>query len=432
MHSGSERRQRVVEKEVAAATASTSRFAAVTSGVGDTETPRRDKSTTLTGSVQQRESVSAQGLRGKRASPLHQAVEETAAGVGSTPTATGQDHLGTTPHGGKARRRMRTKTPGAAMRPEELYFEAQVEAWCGMHALNNYRLGPWITKQHCREAASMVARLLGGGSRFSEHLHSLTGWLSIDVLNVLGDVGLPKRGLGLQVAPVAGETWREGGDAMVNWNNQHWTVLQCDPSGAGWMHTNSIEGPGLAQGRRRHLSEADVDALPEAIRAQSGDVALHALTPWAGGRILPPAPASDEEMERCEGAQSSDAGGAGEGHAARLSMVTLNVAGLGDDYAQGAGERMAAILTTCLAVEPAPDVLLFQEMTHEMLDEARCRLQEWRCCKRRESSEDYFNVTFLRLPCSRTSSMVLASSRTVRGTCQEIRRFQQGETNRSE
>ena len=148
------------------------------------------------------------------------------------------------------------------------------------------------------------------------------------------------------------------------------------------MHTNSIRGPGLAQGRRRHLSEADVDALLEAIRAQSGDVALHALTAWAGGRLFPAAPGSDDEMENGEVAQRREAGDAGEGHAARLSLVTVNVDGLGGDYTQAAGQRMAAILTTCLAVEPAPDVLLFQEMTHEMLDEARRLLPEWRCCKR--------------------------------------------------
>ena len=46
--------------------------------------------------------------------------------------------------------------------------------------------------------------------------------------------------------------------------------------------------------------------------------------------------------------------GAGDGHAAQLSLVTVNVDGLGGDYAEAPGQRMAAILSSCLAVEPAP------------------------------------------------------------------------------
>merc|ERR1739836_143346 len=110
-----------------------------------------------------------------------------------------------------------------------------------MCALNNYRFGPWISKAQCREAANSVVRQLDAGDALSEHLDPLTGWLSIDVLNVLGGVELPKKGLGLQVAPVAGSTWRQGVDAMVNWNNRHWTVLQVDPSGERWMHTNTFK-----------------------------------------------------------------------------------------------------------------------------------------------------------------------------------------------
>ena len=282
-----------------------------------------------------------------------------------------------------------------------------------MHAVNNYRLGPCISKEQCRQAAHTVVRQLGAGNTMSEHLDPLTGWLSIDVLNVLGDVELPKNGHGLQVASVSGDSWRLGGDAMVNWNNHHWTVLQADPSGDGWMHTNSIRGPGPVHGRRRRLAEGDVDALLDAIRAESGAVTLHALTPWAGGRLLPAAPATDEEMEDGEGGHGGEGREAGDGHAAQLSLVTVNVDGLGDHYDETPSQRMAAILRSCLAVEPAPDALLFQEMTHEMLIEARSGLPEWRCCKRGDGrlSEDYFNVTFLRDAPARTSSVEFPSSR---------------------
>ena len=137
------------------------------------------------------------------------------------------------------------------------------------------------------------------------------------------------------------------------------------------MHTNSIRGPGLAHGRRRRLAEGDVDVLLEAIRAETGAVALHALTPWAGGQLLPAAPASDEDVEDGEGGHGGEARGAGDGHAAQLSLVTANVDGLSREYSKAPGQRMAAILRSCLAVDPAPDALLFQEMTHEMLIEAR-------------------------------------------------------------
>ena len=112
------------------------------------------------------------------------------------------------------------------------------------------------------------------------------------------------------------------------------------------MHTNSIRGPGLAHGRSRRLAEGDVDALLEAIRAESDAVALHAIKPWAGDRLFPAAPASDEEREDGEAGHGGEARGAGDGHAAQLSLVTVNVDGLGGDYAEAPGQRMAAILSS--------------------------------------------------------------------------------------
>ena len=78
--------------------------------------------------------------------------------------------------------------------PEELkktvlYFEAQEGAWCGMHALNNYAGGPYITRQGCRAARDLVCKKLYGEEAHdfhSDHLHDSTGWLSIDVMNFLG------------------------------------------------------------------------------------------------------------------------------------------------------------------------------------------------------------------------------------------------------
>ena len=57
----------------------------------------------------------------------------------------------------------------------------------------------------------------------SQHLHRDTGWLSIDVINVLGAANL-----GLHVvgeSPCSWERLKRSGHrgAFVNWNNQHWS-----------------------------------------------------------------------------------------------------------------------------------------------------------------------------------------------------------------
>ena len=71
------------------------------------------------------------------------------------------------------------------------YFESQVGAWCGMHALNNLLGGPYVSQADCRSAALEVRRRLtqagaGDVEDLAQHLNPETGWLSIDVINVLG------------------------------------------------------------------------------------------------------------------------------------------------------------------------------------------------------------------------------------------------------
>ncbi len=60
-----------------------------------------------------------------------------------------------------------------------------------MHALNNFLCGPYVTPDACRRACSQVVAALSeaGGGRAedsSQHLDPESGWLSIDVINVLG------------------------------------------------------------------------------------------------------------------------------------------------------------------------------------------------------------------------------------------------------
>ena len=72
----------------------------------------------------------------------------------------------------------------------ELYFDMQVGAWCGVHALNNLLGGPYVTQEECRFAARQVCRQLsqagaGDTEAMEEHLDPSTGWLSLDVINLL-------------------------------------------------------------------------------------------------------------------------------------------------------------------------------------------------------------------------------------------------------
>ena len=108
------------------------------------------------------------------------------------------------------------------------YFEEQQDAWCGMHALNNFLGGPYVNKDQCRRAARHIVRslaTLGFNESSTTHLHPDSGWLSIDLINVLG-VGA----LGLQVeeSAEAWETFRTSVDsaALLNWNGSLLDLVQ--------------------------------------------------------------------------------------------------------------------------------------------------------------------------------------------------------------
>ena len=68
----------------------------------------------------------------------------------------------------------------------------------------------------------------------SNHLDPRTGWLSIDVINVLGQANLGLHVEAARVRCLEDLRGEEDRAALANWNNRHWTVLQRDPSG-GWL-----------------------------------------------------------------------------------------------------------------------------------------------------------------------------------------------------
>jgi hypothetical protein len=76
-----------------------------------------------------------------------------------------------------------------------VYFETQDGAWCGMHALNNLYGGNYVTKDDCRNAVDLLVqrmRLPLKAARIErpKHLDYSTGWLSLDVMNLLGAASL--------------------------------------------------------------------------------------------------------------------------------------------------------------------------------------------------------------------------------------------------
>ena len=100
-----------------------------------------------------------------------------------------------------------------------------------------------VDKASCRAAARQVRDSLGGAVLESDHLDPQTGYLSIDVINLLGSANL---GIHVEEAPTEWEVLRQcqGARALINWNQSHWTVLEAWPPDAPtrWRHTNSIVG----------------------------------------------------------------------------------------------------------------------------------------------------------------------------------------------
>jgi len=156
----------------------------------------------------------------------------------------------------KKGRRTETTGTGDRLRPadasDSAYFEKQSGAWCGMHALNNLLGGPYVDKRSCETAAEQVTQRLGSADLIDQHLDRDTGYLSIDVINLLCSANL---GIHVDESPTAWETFRQehGARALINWSQYHWTVLEAWPreNPTHWRHTNSIEraSNGLRHGR---------------------------------------------------------------------------------------------------------------------------------------------------------------------------------------
>ena len=95
---------------------------------------------------------------------------------------------------------------------ESEYHEVQQGAWCGKHALNNLMGGSYVDCDACHLAAQLVVLQLsefrGDQEIEEEHFHATTGWLSVQLMNVLGAANLgiheedpPEPGVSLRRLP---------------------------------------------------------------------------------------------------------------------------------------------------------------------------------------------------------------------------------------
>ena len=261
-----------------------------------------------------------------------------------------------------------------------------------------------MTQDACRRAARLVVSDLfdlGGGfvEDPSRHLHPDTGWLSVDVLNVLGaaNYNLHVHGGRSSLDDVV---YHRAPAAFLNWNGAHWTVLEYYAGEEGesdvWVHTNSVAGPHGRHGRTMYFEKAHVRGLLEEIQAAAGDVSVHVVTMSPSGpghNYLPPA-GRQQEDPIAEGTDpmpsSSPLRPTAADSTSTLTLLSMNVDGLGS-YSMSPAERMEHILSAISAGET--DVLLFQEVTAAMYAALRQHLPSWKFYRRRHLSEDYFNIT---------------------------------------
>ena len=313
-----------------------------------------------------------------------------------------------------------------------------------MHALNNYLGGPYVDQDACRRAARAVVTALSGAGNgdvcrraaraevtalsgagdgdaesLGNHIDPATGFLSIDVINVLGAGVLGIHVEGDAVCWASLQTV-EGGAALVNWNNQHWTVLQTEPCSGVWIHTNSICRGGPHHGRVRCDSVEDVEHILKRIEHDYGGVALHRII-RAVANVGPHYLESeglramiDRDVDEGEGIIVREGGGVGHvacTQSTELSIITLNVDGLGV-YELSPTTRMEKMLAVIL--RSAADMILLQEVVADMYLVLQQRLPEWQIYRRRDVAEEYFNVTLVRTAQQstedRTSSYAFPSS----------------------
>ena len=115
-------------------------------------------------------------------------------------------------------------------RDAPVFFQPHEGAWCGVYALNNYMGDPYVTRTDCMRAAVLASSQLSktaGGERedIEQHIHPETGFLSIDVMNVLGASVL---GIHVSSDQMYADCLFHSAvvGVMANCHSQHWAVFK--------------------------------------------------------------------------------------------------------------------------------------------------------------------------------------------------------------
>ena len=217
--------------------------------------------------------------------------------------------------------------------------------------------------------------------------------------------------------------------AFLNWNNQHWTVLIGSSRHGPWTHINSIfEGMASFHGRVHTLEQAKVHEIVSDIREQYGSCSLHRIVRAtsageqflaAAGRraMLPPEDEVPPDLPESTTAAPRASDAADSGVVLEVSLVTVNVDGMGEDYTRSPSERITAILEEVLRKRPS--FILMQEVTIEMYAVIKRILAGWQVYRRHEQAEKYFNVTAVHMTTtagSKCTSFAFPTSRNGRHT----------------
>ena len=161
----------------------------------------------------------------------------------------------------------------------------------------NYLDDPYVQQDGCvRAARQLCARLAaargratqdaprGDCERIADHLDEQSGWLSIDVINVLCAANLAMK---VEAAPFPVHALAQESEVafLVNCKQRHWTVLRQQAAEGPWKHINSIGGDGrLWHGRKDVESRERLQALFEGLRVAYGGFSLHLIR--RGGRCV--------------------------------------------------------------------------------------------------------------------------------------------------
>jgi len=281
-----------------------------------------------------------------------------------------------------------------------LVWHARIEQYLG---------GPYVTPDACRQACSQMVVALseaagGCAEDSSHHLDQGSGWLSIDVINILGQ-GL--FGFHVEGCSTLLDEWAMLGEgtALVNWNNQHWTVLTSHSCTRPWIHINSVFGGDESfHGRMETQEMSVVSVILIDIRRRYGGVSLYRIVRGTGHQLLeavgmqamlPPEEMLPLDAPEINAAVLSDEECSDTSITQGISLVTVNVDGLGE-YPRSPTERRASILEEVLRT--SPDFLLMQEVTTPMYMEAHRVLTDWKVKKNHDQTEEYFNVTATKWP----------------------------------